>query len=238
METLHADFAPRKSNAMPEFCFNSLHAVDSLIERTRMTSDDLLEILSSGRGVWMNNPERHWQHRSYILFYSTIDAAFFVAIVACDPGTNNASIVTVLTQTHYENDRGAFYNGILLRAMKASTASKETVDAFRAEHELVTRRKLRSAKKWAEKAAQRAIQIEILVDYTTETGVFERTRLENPPGYDMPEVAENEALVASQPGFWTWFADQARLKHVPIERVLALKAAQPGRLPVNLLAAT
>lgn len=187
-----------------------------------MSSDDLLALLTSGRGIWMNNPGKHWQHRSYILLYSTADEAFFIAIVACDPDTNNASIVTVLTKEQYENDRGLIFERILARAMRSSFASKESVKEFCAEHNLVSRRK------------QRQSNFSILVEYKAASGVIDRAVLFHPPGHSSAEVTENERKIVDQPGFWEWFGHKVAAQNIPLENVLALKAARQGCVPVAL----
>lgn len=209
--------------AMPEFRLESMHAVESLIMRSRMSVDDLMEILMAGRVIWMNNPERHWQNRAYLLLYSVADEAFYVVIVACDPGKKTGSIVTVLTRKQFENDKGEIDRRFLMRALCSSKASEETIKDFRF-NLAPTRRIQKMQEKWEQKLAARAQRVTVLVDYTTLTGVFERIELVNPPCSDAEEVKEDLANLLSQPDFIDWVAVEAAKKGVPVERVLGLKA--------------
>jgi len=223
---------PGQLLSMPDFRFESTHAIDSLVERTQLTSEELLDLLKSGRGIWMNHPSRHWQNRSYILIFSERDLGFFIVIVACDPGTMNASIVTVLTQEQYENDRPAIFPSILNRALHASGASTATLRAYQAAHP--TRRQLRSEEKWVQRQLERANRLSILIDYTTETGVFERQAVHNPPGFDASEVIADPTTIVDQDGFWEWFAVQPEVKKIPLQRVLGLKVVRAGGDPVDI----
>jgi hypothetical protein len=214
---------PAVFHEMPEFRLESMHAIESLIMRTRMSADDLMEILMAGRGIWMNNPANHWQNRAYVLIYSVEDAAFFIVIIACDPGKKTGAIVTVLTREQFENDKGEIDRRFLVRALCSSKASKETINEFRFNLS-PSRRVLKSQAKWEEKLAERAQRVTVMVDYTTLTGVFDRIQLINPPGHDAEDVKEDLSKLANQPDFAAWVAVEAAKKGVPVERVLGLKA--------------
>lgn len=214
---------PSVMRSMPEYRLESMHAIESLIMRSRMSADDLMEALVSCRVIWLNNPERHWQNRAYVLLYSVVDAAFYVVIVACDPGKKTGSIVTVLTREQFENDKGEIDRRNLIRAMCSSKASEETIREFKF-NLAPTRRLQKAQEKWEQKLAARAQRVTVLVDYTTLTGVFERIELVSPPCQDEDAVKDDLVQLMAQPGFIDWVAVEAAKKGVPVERVLGLKA--------------
>ncbi|NEX60209.1 hypothetical protein [Noviherbaspirillum galbum] len=225
-----------KLRAMPEYRLESMHAIESLIMRSKMTADQLMEILQAGRAIWLSNPERHWQHRAYLLLYSTLDQAFYVVIVACDPGKKTGSLVTVLTQQQYENDRGAICKYELLRALRSSDATDEQVKQFR--YTLApSRRELRSQAKWEEKLAARARRVTVVIDYVTLTGVFERIEISNPPGQDSEAVEADLTCLVNQPGFAEWIDVESAKKGVVAREILGLKARRGNGELVTLLSA-
>lgn len=219
--TQQAANCPNLAPVMPAFFFASMHGVDQLLARTSMLPDDLLALLRAGRGVWLNNAERHYENRAYILVFSRQDNAFFIVVVGIEPGTAVAAIITVLTQYMYENDRGAFYPHILRRALRNAVPDKAMQRAYLEQHpEIQTRHALRAAEAWQQKCTMREKAVVITIDYRTLSGVVDRAKLQGAPVGEPTNLAD----LAETSILWSWLADQLQKTAIHPDAVLAVKA--------------
>lgn len=224
--TTEINVSPKSLPAMPEFCLYSMHAVDRMLERSNMTPEDVLDILQSGRGIWLNNPQNHWQKRGYLLIYSVKDAQFYVVVVSVAEKT--AGIVTILTQAQYENDRGPLDRSTLSRAIR-STAPEDVAKAWKRQGvERTMTMAERIAHRRSELQVWKAAKFAVIVDYRQPSGVVERAEFFDPPGSDSADVLANPPSVLEQEGFWSWFAEKATEFEVPVELVFEMKVRPPG----------
>lgn len=105
------------------------HARERAAERTDMEPEAILEMLHTGRAVQLNNPDRHFERRAYVLCFSPSNKQFFVAITrpAAD-ARRSGTLVTILSIEQHEKDRGEIPFETKRRAARLAMGSA----AFRA----------------------------------------------------------------------------------------------------------
>lgn len=221
-------------HAMPHFSINCATALKRLQERSTMTPDQLIELLEDGRSVWLNNPDKHWENRGYILVYSVADNAFLIPIVAKEKH-NSAVMVTVLTKVQYETDKGLIPESTLRRAFNSATGGTQSFECVGlSPSSAAAKRANRMAQKEAQKAKWFDEQFAIILDYRVGSGVITRKHLFNPPGQDSESVRSDPQSIIDQPGFWDWFGQVTTEKSIAVESVLVIKVKAPGVCPMAL----
>lgn len=226
--------------AAQRFYFAGDHAIDRLGLRTALTADLLLDLLHAGRSVWLTNASRNNKRRGHILVYSDVDRAWFVVVVAIDDAQRGAAIITVLDQAHFEADLGQPIEPACLYRAMVPVVPTEVAQAWRVANMPPTRREQRVASRRAN-AIARATTLDpamviFKVDYRApETDVILREEFNAMREY--PGAAESEDLKAclDDPAFWEWFGARLAAASIPVERIVALKAARAAGPVVTLL---
>lgn len=197
----------------------SQHARQRAAERSSVAPSRVLEMVTTRHAVTL--PFRS-ANRSYHLFLDRMKMAFMVAVVAIERGTtsNSASVVTVLTREHFENDAGP----IGKKALRiAASRVLDPVDFRRWEKGEFgpggTRRRYR-----------------IFTYYRREDGSTGCEIFNDAPVCD--QFVDEHALTnaAGHPGFWDWYARQASRASLPVASVVSMRIADTDKVRLELCA--
>ncbi|MCP3711323.1 hypothetical protein M3I54_30880 [Paraburkholderia sp. CNPSo 3274] len=162
-------------------------------------------------------------NRSYHLFLDRMKMTFLVAVVAIEGGikSRSASVVTVLTREHFENDAGPIGKKPL---RIAASRVLDPVDFRRWEQGEFgaggTRRRYR-----------------VFTYYKREDGSMGYEIFNDAPVCD--HFVEEHALTnaAGHPGFWSWYARQASRASLPIASVVSMRIADTEKVRLEVCAA-
>jgi hypothetical protein len=216
------------------------HALERLGSRTTMTAVQLLDLLHTGRAIWLTNAERNLKRRGHVLVYSESDEAWFVVVVAIDDPADGAVIVTVLKQAQFENDfRKPIDKSYLFRAM-ASVVKTDVANEWRKTNMPPNRRERRAATLRTcavDREARPALDAVIFkVDYRAAgTDVVMRKEFNVTRGYPAVAAFDDLKKCLDDVAFMQWFGTALQRACVPVDRVLTIKAVR-GQEPVMTLA--
>lgn len=228
---------PPASRIAQRFYFVDDHALDRLGTRTAMTPVQLLEMLHTGRSVWLTNVDKNTRRRGHILVYSAADQAWYVVVVAVDDPAAGAAIVTVLERAHFETDLGQPIDASWLYRAMAPVVPAQEASAWRQANMAPSRRELRAANRRAAALARTYVKsVKFKVDYRDPaTAVILRAEFDSSRGYEAAAEMEDIKACLNDDYFWKWLGQQLSKAGVPVEYVVAIKATLEIGTTVSLL---
>jgi hypothetical protein len=197
----------------------SQHARQRAAERSSVAPSRVLEMVKTRHAVTL--PFRA-ANRSYHLFFDKVKISFMVAVVAIEGGckSGSASVVTVLTREHFENDAGP----IGKKALRiAASRVLDPVDFRRWEQEefgpRITRRRYR-----------------VFTYFKREDGTTACATFKDAPVCE--HFVDEHALTnaTAHPGFWNWYARQANRVSLPIASVVSMRIADTVKVRLDISA--
>ncbi|WP_028209042.1 hypothetical protein [Paraburkholderia nodosa] len=197
----------------------SQHARLRAAERTSVAPSRVLELVTTRCAVAL--PFRS-ANRSYHLFLDKEKMIFMVAVVAIEGGSESspASVVTVLTREHFENDAGP----IGKKALRiAASRVLDPVDFRRWEQ--------REFGPGGMRRRYRVLTYYKRKDGTTGCKVFNDAPVCE---HFVDEYALTNA--AGHPGFWDWYARQASRASLPIASVVSMRIADTDKIRLEVSA--
>jgi len=207
----------------------SSHAVQRAAERTLIDPGKVRQLIAERIAVVL--PYRaHGNEtlRTYHLLFDVEVNAFCIAVVALDSSHDSAHVVTVLTREQFENDGGH------LSPKQLRTAASRVLDpvAFR---------------RWeSEEFAERPVRrrYRVITYYRSNgqdgaggTGDLAHVVFKNPPLCDTFVDEHSLSNASAHPGFWEWFAREAKEAGLPIDRVVSMRIADTDKVQLNISAA-
>lgn len=234
MQATHHNTAnPRavRAPAMPAFQFSNEYIEDCVARATGLTSHQVLDMLRSGRVVWLGNPAAEYRSCASILLYSPYVSDFFVLTVRLRSEHCAALIVVVETLEAYETQRKRKMEaGLLNRACRSGCVGTDMMPRtdLGPTRTQMRRMEVLAARKRQKNARQRSNCV-IVVDYRLPSGVIDRKHLVDVPGHDTEPVRSSPVAVVEQEGFWPWFGNALCAKGIQVESVVALMIKPKGR---------
>lgn len=205
------------------------HAIERLSQRSKLSSEELLAMLNSGRTISLGSFMRSHEGRARHLLYSAKDKAFFVAITA--PSTTigvSGTVVTLLTREQYENDMGRIELSYLLRSAHVALDANDYV---------VLKKELVAHESHGRPYALRRPKILVSVHYF-DAERRERVWRARSPNVPLAHLAEHGLLaIHRHPAFWAWLAQRTDGRIDPgvsIDRI-EVGAGDPGHTDMQLL---
>lgn len=228
---------PPATRIAQRFYFVDDHALDRLGTRTAMTPAQLLELLHTGRSVWLTNVDKNTRRRGHILVYSATDQAWYVVVVAVDDPAAGAAIVTVLERAHFEADLGQPIDSSWLYRAMAPVVPQHEASAWRQANMAPSRREQRSANRRAAALARSSSgRVKFKVDYRDPaTAVILRAEFDSSRGYEAAADMEDIKVCLNDDAFWKWLGQQLSKAGVPVDYVVAIKATPETGDTVPLL---
>lgn len=202
------------------------HACERALSRTGLNGERLRCFIAGGGAVilpWQS--ETGIRIRTYHLFYSAEQDAFFVAVLAHHPDPDaSPCIVTVLTQPQFENDAGP------ISVARLRTAAFQALDpvSFRAWE-------LRHFHGVLPAARYRVTTWFRRNDDAPGARPAQMVFHNAPVCRDFAEKHSLE-LAAGHPGFLDWYRAQAVQQGLPIERVVAIRIADTHPVELDISA--